>query len=99
MTTPTPLEARPADTLVPGREYIIIHRIPDVQSRDRESRLGFLRADRGALIFTGRGPGGRCDAEYGGEQAMEPGWIVAAELVVRNDAARYVSRPASRARS
>jgi hypothetical protein len=82
--------------LTPGCEYIVRHRIPGVQTADRESRLGFVRVDRGALIFTARGPHGRCDAEYGGDQAMEPGWIVSAELVARNEAARYVGRPARR---
>jgi hypothetical protein len=99
MPTPAPPAACPADTLTPGAEYIITHQIPGVQARPRESRLGFVRRDRGALIFTARGPGGRCDDRYGGEQAMEPGWIIAAEIVVRNDAARYVGRPAPRARS
>jgi hypothetical protein len=94
MTTTTPaLEATAAGALTPGREYIVTHRIPDVQTHARQSRLGFLREDRGALIFTARGPGGRIDSEYGGDQAMEPGWVVAVELVARNESARYVGRP------
>jgi hypothetical protein len=89
-TTPPP----PTEALVIGREYIVTHMIPDVQTRPRESRLGFLREDRGALIFTARGPRGRCDAEYGGDQAFEPAWIIGLQPVVRNEEARYVGRPA-----
>jgi hypothetical protein len=88
--------AEPLPVLTPDTEYIVTHRIPDVQTYARQSRLGFVRCEAGALLFDASGPGGTVDLDYGGPQRLEAAWIVTVEAVARNEAARYVGRPVRR---
>ena len=76
--------------LVAGREYIVRYRI-EGQRFDREARLGFAgrhASMAGRVLF---------DADTGAEggtQTFETRWILAAEQVECNKAARYIGRRA-----
>ena len=76
--------------LIAGREYIVRYRI-EGQRFDREARLGF--AGRHASM-AGRVLFDADTGDEGGTQTFETRWILAAEPVECNKAARYIGRRA-----